>query len=164
MAAKLVLSRLATPFYISRCRTLGVESVAPATRYTPAESNNSAPDSSREEESPKLSDKEIFEKLLRNSKLVSNGTFLVGQATVGQVVAIVNNHLYIDFGGKFYGVVPQTKDLQHMRKDSMVNVRVKDLEVTMHFLGAPKDSSLLEANIELVGTGPNKAEHPRVSY
>ena len=95
-----------------------------------------------------------FEELLESSRLLTScGDSPVDQRVTGEVIAVVGNDLYIDFGGKFHGVVPRPpaeQDGQYYVKGTQVEVIVKDLEITEHFLGAWQNTSLLEANISLV--------------
>lgn len=95
-----------------------------------------------------------FEELLENSRLLTScGNSPVNQRVIGEVIAVVGNDLYIDFGGKFHGVVPRPaaeQDGQYYVKGTPVEVIVKDLEITEHFLGACRNTSLLEADISLV--------------
>ena len=95
-----------------------------------------------------------FEELLENSRLLTScGDSPVNQRVIGEVIAVVGDDLYIDFGGKFHGVVPRPtveQDGQYYVKGTPVEVIVKDLEITGHFLGASRNTSLLEADISLV--------------
>lgn len=76
----------------------------------------------------------------------------VGREVEGEVIAVTEEHLYIDFGFKFHGVVDKpTGNENLLSKGSRVVVLVNDLEVTEHFQGASKHTSLLEADIELKG-------------
>ena len=76
----------------------------------------------------------------------------VGKIVEGEVIAVTAEHLYIDFGFKFHGVVnkPQASPEEYT-KGTRVAVLVKDLEVTEHFLGSSRHTSMLEADIELKG-------------
>lgn len=98
-------------------------------------------------------EEESFHQLLENSRLLTSGGISpIGQKVLGEIIAVVENDLYIDFGGKFHGVVKRPeRNGERFVKGVKVDVILKDLEVTHHFLGEPKDSSLLEADIELVG-------------
>lgn len=76
----------------------------------------------------------------------------VGQEVEGEVIAVTEEHLYIDFGFKFHGVVDKpTGNGNKLSKGSRVVVLVNDLEVTEHFQGASKHTSLLEADVKLRG-------------
>ena len=75
----------------------------------------------------------------------------VNQNVEGEVLAVVNDNMYVDFGCKFHAVVPVPKErAENFGKGSRVVVRVLDLEMTNHFIGDHKDISLLEAEAELV--------------
>lgn len=105
-------------------------------------------------DSPAPTREKTFEELLESSRLLTScGDSPVDQRVTGEVIAVVGNDLYVDFGGKFHGVVsrPQAdQDGQYYVKGTPVEVIVKDLEITEHFLGACRNTSLLEANISLV--------------
>lgn len=96
-------------------------------------------------------EQETFAELFRKSYF-SRIVDPVGKKVKGRVVAIVDGNLYIDFGSKFHGVVPIPKENSEMfHKGSRVTILVRDLELTSHFLGDSKHTSLLEADIKLVG-------------
>ena len=69
----------------------------------------------------------------------------------GKIIAKTKDHLYVDFGCKFHGVVkrPKPKSEPWLIDGSRVRVLVKDLEITGHFQGASKHRSMLEADIKL---------------
>lgn len=96
---------------------------------------------------------ETFAEMMAKSRLLTScGTSPVGHKVLGKIIAVVDDNLYIDFGGKFHGVVPCPElGTEIYIVGTKVEVIVKDLEMSAHFLGAPQDSSLLEANIKLVG-------------
>ena len=89
-----------------------------------------------------------FAEMFRNSKLVQTVS-PVGKKVRGEVIAVVDDNVYVDFGCKFHAVmaVPQAKPEFKGRK---VEVLVHDLEITDHFLGDSRDISLLEAEAEFV--------------
>lgn len=89
-----------------------------------------------------------FGEIFRNSKFVQTAS-PVGKKVRGEIIAVVNDNVYVDFGCKFHAVVavPQAKPEFKGRK---VEVLVHDLEITDHFLGDSKDTSLLEAEAEIV--------------
>lgn len=94
---------------------------------------------------------ETFKKLLSSSQFVRSIN-PVGQVTEGEIVAVSGGNIYVDFGGKFHGVIPLPEEnSDRYVEGTKVTVIVKDLEMTDHFLGAKKHISLLEAEIELVG-------------
>ena len=95
---------------------------------------------------------ESFLDIFRRSKFA---TMLdpVGQVVDAEVLAVVGDNMYVDFGCKFHAVVPvpSTDDgSPSYEKGSKVAVRVLDLEMTDHFVGDHRDTSLLEAQAELV--------------
>ena len=108
----------------------------------------------QDEENTENSRKEdlTFDGLLRNSKFFSSGSKTpVDKKVVAKIIAERGDDLYVDFGGKFHAVVTRPKKNGHLYvKDRWVNVMVRDLEVTEHFLGDSKDTSLLEAHVDLV--------------
>jgi small subunit ribosomal protein S28 len=86
----------------------------------------------------------------------------VGHKVVGEIIAEVDGDLYVDFGGKFHGVVPKPhKDGDRYTKGVKVNIIINDLEMTHHFLGKSCDTTLLEADIDLIGI---KDEQIKTSY
>lgn len=92
-----------------------------------------------------------FKELFESSKF-ARMVDPVGREVEGEVIAVTEEHLYIDFGFKFHGVVDKpTGNENLLSKGSRVVVLVNDLEVTEHFQGASKHTSLLEADIELKG-------------
>ena len=94
---------------------------------------------------------ETFSEMFRNSCFVQ-AVGPVGKTVKGEIIAVVDENLYVDFGCKFHAVVPRPEVKSELsRKGSKVRVRVRDLEVTGHFLGDSRDTSLLEAKVELVG-------------
>ena len=98
-----------------------------------------------------VSKERTFKDLFEASKFVDMGN-PVGKVVDGKIIATVGDKLYIDFGGKFHGVVEKpTEKADRYIKGARVNVLIKDLEIGMHFLGSNKDTSLLEASIDLVG-------------
>ena len=103
------------------------------------------------EVSSEVKQKKTFKELFESSKFAKM-VDPVGQEVEGEVIAVTEEHLYIDFGFKFHGVVdkPSGKG-KRLSKGSRVVVLVNDLEVTEHFQGASKHASLLEADIELKG-------------
>ena len=92
-----------------------------------------------------------FAELLRSSKLVSSGE-IVGKCIPALITAVTGKDLYVDFGAKFHAVVPRPEgDASKWRRGVWVEVKVNDLELTQHFLGSSRHTSLLEADVELIG-------------
>lgn len=74
----------------------------------------------------------------------------VGKKVEAEVIAVVGDKLYVDFGCKFHAVVERPKENKGEFFEGLkVVVLVKDLEMSMHPLGSSKDLSLLEAEVEL---------------
>lgn len=96
---------------------------------------------------------ETFKQLLASSRLLTScGPSVLGQRVMGKIIAIVDDNLYIDFGGKFHGVVPRPPvKREEYGIGALVEVIVNDLEISDQFLGAPRHESMLEADIQLVG-------------
>lgn len=64
---------------------------------------------------------------------------------------------YVDFGCKFHAVVSlpaAAAKRKGYHRGAKVLVRVKSLELTDHFIGDSRDTTLLEAEAELVGLAP----------
>ena len=95
---------------------------------------------------------ESFRELFERSKFAAI-VDPVGQEVEGEVLAMVGEKMYVDFGCKFHAVVPVPDQAESgsYEKGSRVVVRVLDLEMTDHFIGDHRDTSLLEAEAELVG-------------
>ncbi len=74
----------------------------------------------------------------------------IGNKVEAEVIAVVGDKLYVDFGCKFHAVVrrPEVNEGEFVEGAKVV-VLVKDLEMSMHPLGSSKDLSLLEAEAEL---------------
>ncbi|XP_065907860.1 small ribosomal subunit protein bS1m-like [Dysidea avara] len=126
--------------HIASTKTLSSEQEIPNNSQT---ANNSTNDIASKEKT--------FKDMFEASKFV-NMIDPVGKIVDGKIIAVDGNKLYIDFGGKFHGVVERpVKKASGYIKGVKVNVLIKDLEIGMHFLGSNRDTSLLEASIELVG-------------
>ena len=72
----------------------------------------------------------------------------------GAVVAGAGGKAYVDFGCKFHAVVSlpaEAGSQDSYRRGSKVQVRVRSLELTDHFIGDSRDTTLLEAEAELIG-------------
>ena len=109
-----------------------------------------------------ITKEESFEDIFRKSNFVAAGDPLQGPNVRGTVMAIVDGNMYVDFGGKFHAVVGTPKQRKAAYQvGTQVVVHVKNVEMTAHFLGDSKDTSLLEAEAELVGLVQRTIEPPR---
>jgi small subunit ribosomal protein S28 len=93
-----------------------------------------------------------FAKMFRQSKFVQLGG-LKGRLLSGRIVDVVDDDLYVDFGGKFHAVVqrPQTKQRDQYAMGAVVSIRLQSWEMAARFVGAARHISLLEADAQLVG-------------
>lgn len=92
-----------------------------------------------------------FATLLRRSKLVAIGK-PKGRIVIGTIIETLNDDLYIDFGGKFHCVCKKPRtSAEKYRRGVKVRIRLHDLEMSSHFLGAERDITLLEADATLIG-------------
>ena len=88
-----------------------------------------------------------FAEIFRTSPFVRMGN-PVGKRVEGEVVAVVGQNMYVDFGCKFHAVVPLPQKKGYYKGKEVI-VTINDLEMTDHFLGHSKHISLLEADATL---------------
>jgi len=105
-------------------------------------------------ETEQVKDEQSFATLFRNSKLVSLGEYQ-GRFIEGTIIEVMDDDMYIDFGGKFHCVCqrPQwAKNKSMMVRGKKVSLELKALEMSSAFLGSDKHITLLEADAVLRGT------------
>ena len=80
------------------------------------------------------------------------------QVVIGKIYHVVDDDLYIDFGGKFPCICPMPRGRNRSLyvKGAEVKLRLKRLEASETFLGFEKPVSLLEAEGVLLGLANSK--------
>ncbi len=102
------------------------------------------------EEDPAKYQEGTFQYLFEKSKFVQSMD-PVGKEVEAEIIAVVGDKLYVDFGCKFHAVVPLPEgNRERYCTGAKVIVVVRDVEVTGHFIGDNRHHSLLEAEAELV--------------
>ena len=101
-------------------------------------------------EDPAMYEKGTFQYLFENSQFVK-AVDPTEKEVEGEITAMKGDKMYVDFGCKFHAVVtcPEAhRDRCHT--GAKIIIALKDLEVTGHFIGDTKHSSLLEAEAKFV--------------
>lgn len=121
-------------------------------RANPPPPDQSIPSLTQEKLSSSPTEPLTFAKMFRQSKFVQLGD-LKGRLLSGRIVDVVDDDLYVDFGGKFHAVVqrPKSKQQDQYTIGAVVSIRLQSWEMASRFLGASRHISLLEADAQLVG-------------
>lgn len=104
----------------------------------------------------KYTGQENFAKLLRNSSFVRMGD-PEGKIVEGVIYHVVEDDLYIDFGGKFNCVcLRPLRNGEVYTLGKKVRLVLHDTELSTRFLGAATDLTILEADATLIGLLGNR--------
>ncbi|XP_005103314.3 28S ribosomal protein S28, mitochondrial [Aplysia californica] len=94
---------------------------------------------------------ESFASMLRKSKLVSLGEYK-DRLVEGKIIEVMEDDLYIDYGGKFHCVCPRPKwNGEKYKRGTKVLLSLQCLEMSSAFLGSDIHVTLLEGDATLLG-------------
>ncbi|GFS20278.1 28S ribosomal protein S28, mitochondrial [Elysia marginata] len=94
---------------------------------------------------------ESFASMFRKSKFVSLGEHK-GRLVQGEIIEVMEDDLYIDFGGKFHCVCPRPKrNGNRYHRGTKVLLNLQCMEMSSAFLGSDIHVTLLEADATLLG-------------
>lgn len=100
---------------------------------------------------PKPPEKPLpFVTLLRQSEFMNLGD-PEGKQIYGRIFKVIEDDLYIDFGWKFHCVCPRPlKNGEFYVRNSLVLLKIRDLELSTRFIGSTVDTTILEADCVLI--------------